>query len=136
MNDSIKGNSIDKKAKPGYPWKLLAIWVILFIITLPILYLIPDAILCLYMLIASLIILGCAICVEVLQLNPNPVERKGVAFFIGLIGIIGILLSWFIWRSVIHPESARYVCLGAGIGASQFTGVALFHYLRKRNLIQ
>jgi len=132
MKNLVKEDPTDRKTIRKYPWTLLAIWITLFSISLTILYLIHDASLFLYVLIASLIIFGNAICVEVLSLNPNPVKRRTMAFLIGLIGVIGIMLSWLIWNSSIPLATARYICLGAGIGMSQFTGLVLFIYFQRQ----
>jgi len=116
---------------------LILIWVLLFALFLPVLLFITDKMLYLYVFVASLIMIAIAVLVGFIPLlNPDPMERNFVALLIGLIGAIGIFLSWMILKGSLSSEAARYIGLGAGLGASQLTGLVLYHYLQKRKIVQ
>lgn len=125
---NFQEDSFQKKIKSKEFWTLFTVWLSLLFISFLILFFTPDSFLYLYMLIASLIILGDAAFLNVLYQYPDPIERINVEFILGFLFLIGILFSWLIWINVISLSFARSACMSAGMGVSVFTGIVLVRY--------
>jgi len=136
MTQSSQNNAETQKGRWRSFWILYTIAIIFFLISSLILYLIPTSFYPLFTLIASAIIILNAALLEILVLNPNLTERRIAAIMLGCLGVVGIYLSLVIWSGLLSPGKVFSISMSFGYGASFFSGVILFHYLRKQKIIQ